>query len=139
VGIFLFLVFVARSWVLYSADMSNVPAAQRFSMLLPSLFASLIYQHNLIFGQESFINFVAWSLEIEVQFYLLVPLLVGVFRIPSAMVRRVVLAAVCLVLVILQVLLAPVYPILHLTILGHLQYFLLGFLLADLFLVGGLR
>ena len=33
-----------------------------------SFLASLIYSHNIIFSESSFINVVAWSLEIEIQF-----------------------------------------------------------------------
>jgi peptidoglycan/LPS O-acetylase OafA/YrhL len=43
--------------------------------LWPNLLASLVYQHNLIFGEMSPINPVTWSLEIEVQFYMLAPAL----------------------------------------------------------------
>lgn len=42
--------------------------------LVDSYFASLAYLHNLIFGSQSRILPVAWSLEIEVQFYILAPL-----------------------------------------------------------------
>lgn len=38
--------------------------------------ASLTYTHNLIYGTWSSINPVAWTLEIEVQFYLLAPFIV---------------------------------------------------------------
>lgn len=41
------------------------------------LLASLTYTHNLVYGTWSAINPVAWTLEIEVQFYLLAPLLVS--------------------------------------------------------------
>lgn len=43
--------------------------------LLPHLVASATYLHNLIFGEPSTINIVSWSLEIEVQFYLIAPVL----------------------------------------------------------------
>ena len=42
--------------------------------LAPHLMASAFYLHNLIYGMSSTLNTVAWSLEIEVQFYLLAPL-----------------------------------------------------------------
>jgi peptidoglycan/LPS O-acetylase OafA/YrhL len=53
-----------------------------FTELLPSLLASLTYTHNFFYGREilPLINGVAWSLEIEIQFYILVPLLVMMFN-----------------------------------------------------------
>ena len=45
----------------------------------PNLLASLVYQHNWIFGQYSSINAAAWSLEVEFQFYLLAPMLTMAF------------------------------------------------------------
>ena len=56
--------------------------------LLPHLLASLFYVHSLTYGTWSRINFVAWSLEIEVQFYLLAPLLAWLFAIPGRRLRR---------------------------------------------------
>ena len=44
------------------------------SNLLKHLLASLSYSHNIIYGKASIINPVAWSLEVEIQFYLLLPL-----------------------------------------------------------------
>lgn len=43
--------------------------------LFPNLMASLIYSHNLIYGTPSLVNGVAWSLEVEWQFYVLAPLI----------------------------------------------------------------
>ena len=43
--------------------------------LLPHLLASAAYLHHVIFGGASKVNFVAWSLEVEFQFYVLAPLL----------------------------------------------------------------
>jgi peptidoglycan/LPS O-acetylase OafA/YrhL len=134
IGLFLWLAVFASSWSLGTRDMTAVPTADRAAALLPSLLASLVYQHNLIFSHESYINFVAWSLEIEVQFYLLVPLLVVVFRVHSKLGRRTIILAVAVAVTLLQVFMESRIPILHLTILGHLQFFLLGFLLADIYL-----
>ncbi|MDQ6888687.1 MAG: acyltransferase [Bacteroidota bacterium] len=48
--------------------------------LTPHLFASLFYIHNLVYpGTLPVINPVAWSLEIEIQFYIMVPLLARIF------------------------------------------------------------
>ena len=47
----------------------------QLSMMLPHLVASVFYVHNLVYNSVSTINFVTWSLEVEIQFYLLAPLL----------------------------------------------------------------
>ncbi len=46
----------------------------------PHYAASMGYVHNLLFPHQNGLNDVAWSLEVEVQFYLLAPLLFGVFK-----------------------------------------------------------
>jgi len=46
-----------------------------FGQLLPHYFATLVYLHTVIFNEYSIINPVTWSLETEVQFYILIPIL----------------------------------------------------------------
>lgn len=103
---------------------------------LPNLLASLVYSHGLIFGRESLINGVTWSLEIEIQFYLLVPFLVRIFRWRNAAMRRATLVAAILGGAFLS--LNVIYPSgssrLALSFLNFSHYFLTGFLLADLYL-----
>ena len=53
----------------------NVPIIE----YLPNFLASLFYLHNFFFDRSSVILPIAWSLEVEVQFYLLVPLLALLF------------------------------------------------------------
>lgn len=102
---------------------------QSFSGLLPSLGASLGYMHNIVFSDRLSLNPVAWSLEIEIQFYLLVPLLVSIFKLP-AFYRRLLLVLAIAGFVLLQHQFKPnMY-----TLYNYIQYFLLGFLLVDLFL-----
>ena len=103
--------------------------------LLPHLGASLIYLHNLIYGSESLINNVAWSLEIEIQFYLLVPILAGLFAIRKTAVRRSVIAGIILLSITHQWLFIGEGSWMYLSIIRFIHFFLLGFLLADLYLL----
>jgi peptidoglycan/LPS O-acetylase OafA/YrhL len=102
--------------------------------ILPHLAASLAYLHNVIYGTQSTVIGVAWSLEIEVQFYLLVPLLTLVFAIRSTPLRRSLLMGLMLAALSAQSLFAGHHPRFELSILAFLQFFLAGFLLADVFL-----
>ena len=104
--------------------------------LLPNLLASVFYVHNLVYGSPSVIDFVAWSLEIEVQFYILAPLLALVFAVADAGLRRSLLALSILAATALSV---ATPQALSLSLLSYAQYFLAGFLLVDLYLAGGLR
>lgn len=107
-----------------------------FGDLFPHYLASIFYLHNIIYESYTPINPVAWSLEIEVQFYLLAPLLAAVFfRIKNTTIRRLVLTGVILVVLLLQQ-----YYMLYdkpwkFTIVGNLHLFLGGFLLADFYLI----
>ncbi len=111
--------------------MKNESAAALF----PHLSASLVYLHNLIFGTENVINNVAWSLEIEVQFYVLVPLLSWVFTIRNTGLRRSVIIGTGLIAITLQWLFIAESSWMYLTIFRFLHFFLIGFLLADIHLI----
>lgn len=95
-------------------------------VLWQSLAASLVYLHNLLPVSES-VNAVAWSLEIEIQFYILVPLLVYLFKIKTA-IRRFIWPF----LIIFFSAINTMWPVDKLTIYSFLHYFLLGFWLVDL-------
>ncbi len=58
-----------------------------FNELLPHFFASVIYSHIPIYGDFPWVLPVAWSLEIEVQFYLLAPLLCIIYKIKARYLR----------------------------------------------------
>lgn len=100
--------------------------------LLPHLAASLLYLHNVVYGEPSTVLGVAWSLEVEVQFYLLAPLLSAVFfAARRAWVRRAAMVAAIVATVALQHAMGPwETPWLG----WHLQWFLVGFLVADVYL-----
>ena len=109
--------------------------------LLPSFAASSVYLHGPIFERESAINGVAWSLEIEIQFYLIVPLLMRGFNMRDVRFRRYsLLGAIILFGLLSQLYIYPHGPKwLMISLPNFMHYFLAGFLLADLYQVEGQR
>lgn len=100
--------------------------------LIKSLAASLTYTHNFIYGRDTFplINVVAWSLEIEVQFYIIAPLLALIFKLRHPVARRMIITSFVLILILLQSSYTPPFRSLY----DEMQYFLIGFLLADFYI-----
>jgi peptidoglycan/LPS O-acetylase OafA/YrhL len=98
------------------------------------ILASLFYSNGFIFGSHPYPNIVLWSLEVEVQFYILAPLLARVFKIDRVWLRRGLMVAG---IGLLPLAAGPVShwlgnPYLGIfSLLANLQYFLIGFLLAD--------
>jgi peptidoglycan/LPS O-acetylase OafA/YrhL len=97
--------------------------------LASNLAASLVYMHNIIYPKLFSVNPVAWSLEIEIQFYLLVPLLVLILKLPKLS-RRVLLVFLIAFFIFIQNLYKPPFYSLY----NYIQYFLVGFLLVDAYL-----
>jgi peptidoglycan/LPS O-acetylase OafA/YrhL len=81
----LVLYFIMRVWVLHYQPLHEV---------LPHFFASLFYVHNIVYHDFSLINGVAWSLEVEIQFYILAPLLTNIFFIRNKSIRWAVFFAI---------------------------------------------
>lgn len=101
----------------------------RFDLLrdLPHLGASLLYIHNIVFQSESTINVAAWSLEVEIQFYLLAPLLCWM------MLRNRLFSLMLLPpAVVLWSLVQYILPAKPITILSYAHYFLAGMFAAGL-------
>ncbi len=101
-----------------------------FSTLWPHLLASAFYLHTLVFGTLSPINRVTWSLEVEVQFYCLMPLLASIFLVADKRLRRALLVGA----IVVMGLLSSIWWTSHraqLSLIDSMQFFLAGFLLAD--------
>lgn len=126
----LFVLFLAHIYILQTDD---------FNTLLNHYLASFFYAHNFIYNEQSLINPVAWSLEIEIQFYLLVPILTQMFRIRNATFRQ----GLLLILIFSAFWIQNMLPLTnwHLkpSFISSYQFFLSGFLLADLYISGNLK
>lgn len=96
--------------------------------------ASLFYSHTLVYGEFSIINPVAWSLEVEIQYYLLAPFIAQCyFRQKDAYFRRSGLIIFLVLFLVWQHALGwHLFP-LKASLLGQLQHFLIGMLMADLY------
>ena len=113
---FVLLVFVVKKYT--------------FSGLSGNFLASLFYGHNFIFGDHSKVLGVAWSLEVEAQFYILAPFLSFVFLIRASFFRRflIILLAVLSLIKHFYAMWDPSSPFIDFA-----GYFLSGMLLADLY------
>ena len=109
--------------------------ASSFKETFPHYIASIFYLHNFIYNIYTPINPVAWTLEVEVQFYILAPLLTFlIFKFNNKLVRRTLLIISILLLLIMQNIFGWWHRPGSLMIIGHLHLFLVGFLLADMYL-----
>lgn len=98
---------------------------------------AVTYSHLLIYRYVNPINMLWWSLEIETQFYILMPLLALLFKIRNPWVRRGILIGVSATSFLWQ------NPggtgLISVTILAQIQFFLAGMLAADLYQSGLMR
>lgn len=103
--------------------------------LWQSLAASLVYLHGIIFGVPSTLNPPAWSLEVEIQFYLLSPfLLLAYLRAPSRRARMAMATALAIAFVLLSCWLDTTYGrygFHRLSLVGHAPAFILGVVMSD--------
>ncbi len=99
-----------------------------FSEMWPGWLASMGYSHLLVFHSLPTVTIVTWSLEIEIQFYLLAPLLFRILSF-SKRTRRLSLTVAIIGIVLLQ----NFFPLPLISLCDYLQFFLIGILLADLY------
>ncbi|KAA8482799.1 peptidoglycan/LPS O-acetylase OafA/YrhL [Arcticibacter tournemirensis] len=118
-GLFILLLFVMHQ--------------SSFARLFPSLLSSLTYTHNIFYGRDTLplLNSVAWSLEVEVQFYLMAPFIARLFSLNKVKRRATVVSLMLFFMVIKHIWVLP-----FLSIYDYAHYFLAGFLLADFFVSG---
>jgi peptidoglycan/LPS O-acetylase OafA/YrhL len=115
---------------------------QQARSILVHLIVSIFYLHNIVFAIASKIEAVSWTLEIEVQFYCLAPLLTLIYKIPRAWLRRTLLiCAIASAAPLQQAFLsrwsgARFVGAFNLSILAFVQFFLVGLLVADLYVDG---
>ena len=124
VAIFLLLVFLFSS---------KYP----LGTLVTSLFSSLFYVHAIVFpGEPPYINHVTWSLEIEVQYYLLAPFFIWVLcRFKNKHKRRLFTLLLIVAFACLGWAEETIWQFKTINLTLYLQYFFSGILLCDIFLL----
>lgn len=97
--------------------------------------ASLFYLHNIIYNKWSSINPVAWSLEVEVQFYLLAPFFFRLFLIQRSKLRHLIIVGLILLMISFNIFFESWLDYLHLrkSIIVYWSVFAIGILLADVY------
>lgn len=124
--IFCLLVLAAKELVQTNAFSNPAQITETGKHLLASLF----YVHTPIYGQQGAISPVAWSLEVEVQFYILAPFLCTIFAWPR-LVRR---AFLVVAAIGFSWFFGIEKPILGPYLVNQMAFFLVGLLLADVYL-----
>ncbi|WP_460955618.1 acyltransferase family protein [Spirosoma litoris] len=107
---------------------------QDFSTLLPHYIASCLYVHRIVYGEWSPINPPSWTLEVEVQFYIVAPILtLFYFSIRNRWLRRLLLVSLILVKIIIANT-TTLFDNLNITLPYMVEFFLVGVLLADIYI-----
>lgn len=104
--------------------------------LMPHFWASIFYVHNVVYDSFSAISGVAWSLEVEVQFYIVAPLLGLIFKLRHALVRRFLFMSIAVMAIIAHIMVESRWGFHYRwtgTLPAQLQYFMVGMFLADVY------
>lgn len=101
-----------------------------FSEIFPHYIASFFYSHNAVFGGYPILSDVLWSLEVEVQFYILAPLFALMFKLNKYVRRFIFLIIILFCTNHIRHIIDP-FP--FFSLFKYIEYFMAGFLAADLF------
>ena len=109
---------------------------QPFSDSIKHFAASAVYLHSIIYDRISTINPVAWTLEIEVQYYIIAPLIAIALFFKNALLRRLSLFALFIVSMFLYYRNFSFFESYHLTksTFAYLTIFVTGIIVADWYL-----
>jgi peptidoglycan/LPS O-acetylase OafA/YrhL len=100
-------------------------------------FTGITYTSTLVYKHFNTLNPVIWSLEVEIQFYIVAPFITWyIFGLKDFAKRNLVITGAILVIVFIQERtgISNGFNVLRYTILGQLQYFLIGILMVNLYL-----
>lgn len=106
----------------------SILQTKNFDEIFPHYLASLLYVHNIVYNEMPLINPVLWSLEIEIQFYILAPIFALVFK-SDKILRRIILFVFIFFWKYINFINFEFR-----NLLDYLPFFLVGFLAADLYL-----
>jgi len=100
-------------------------------------FSGITYSSTLVYRHFNLLNPVIWSLEVEIQFYILAPFITyWIFGIKDFTQRNILITAAILLTIFIQEQtgISSAANVLRFTILGQLQYFLLGIFMVNFYL-----
>ncbi|MEO5591876.1 MAG: acyltransferase [Chitinophagaceae bacterium] len=100
-------------------------------------FTGITYSSTLVYKHFNTLNPVIWSLEVEIQFYIIAPFITYlVFGIKDFAQRNIVIIVAILLIVLMQEQtgISNGNNVLRYTVLGQLQYFMVGILMVNLYL-----
>lgn len=132
-----YFVILVVTYLLIEFSHVTPPGVQRFwlkpTSLTESLVASIFYSHGWIYGTLPRLFAPGWTLELEVQFYIIAPIFFYFYYYKSDIAHRILLGCAGLVIsTTVAVFLGSVNePHINHTILRFLPYFWLGLVLAD--------
>lgn len=110
--------------------------AKSLTSILPNLLSTLTYTHSLIFAKRSVINPVTWSLEIEIQYYIIAPFIGAFFFSIKEWQRNLFLVLLIFLLPFLFNSSNSIFvtnPHLKRTVASFISYFLIGVLFASIY------